>query len=251
MKMTKKLTEYVITQVSGEDTLPLVDYLTDKENTSEFVIAEEMELEIQTIRNRLYRLLNANLVSFNRKKDKQKGWYIYYWTFNTNNIAHLYWQIKEKRLDNLKDRLHREKQSVFFHCVSSCIRLDFETAISFDYSCPECGEMITQQDNSHTINQLQTEMNDLEKELKKKSIKPVQSKIHSEEVAPVIKKKVAVKAPVKKKAVVKKVVAKKKTVTKKVVKKVTKRVVKTVVKKAVKKTAAKKTTKKATKKTKR
>ncbi|HLP80123.1 MAG TPA: hypothetical protein VK158_05790 [Acidobacteriota bacterium] len=171
----KSLAEKVITEVAGSDVLAIVSYLKGKKNISEFVIAKDLKQEINLIRNMLYRLLDANLVSFNRKKDKQKGWYIYYWTYQPNNITHLFWEIKKKRLDGLKDRLQREKANVFFTCPSGCIRLEFETAITFDYRCPECGTMLSQQDNSGTKTQLETEINDLEEELKNRYLPPATS----------------------------------------------------------------------------
>ncbi len=159
------MTHKVITEVAGEDTLVLVAYLKGKKNVSEFVIAKDMKMEINTIRNMLYRLLDSNLVTFTRKKDKQKGWYIYYWTYQPKNIDHLFWEIKKKRLEGLKDRLFREKQNVFFVCPKGCIRLEFENAISFDYRCPECGSMLGQQDNAGLRVQLETEISELTTEI--------------------------------------------------------------------------------------
>ncbi len=62
--------------VPEEDAEHIVFYLRGKTNISEFIIAEELDLEIHRARNLLYKLLDQNLVSFKRKKDKIKGWYI-------------------------------------------------------------------------------------------------------------------------------------------------------------------------------
>ncbi len=165
MKPTKELTKSVIVEIAGEDVLPLFEYLKGKEKVSEFIIAQDLGIEINIIRNMLYRLLNANLVSFSRKKDKQKGWYIYYWTYEPNDIEHLYWEIKKKRLNSLKDRVHREKNNVFFSGSSKAVRLTFEKAIEFNYQCPETGELLEQEDNSKIVDELQKEITELEKEL--------------------------------------------------------------------------------------
>jgi transcription initiation factor TFIIE subunit alpha len=165
-RATRTIRDFVITEVSGEDTLDIVNYLKGKENVSEFVIAKDLEQEINAIRNKLYRLLQANLISFTRKKDKQKGWYIYYWTLNLSNIKFLYFDIKRKRLDKLKERVEREKNNVFFSGPSQAIRLDFEQAMQFDFKCPETGELLEQEDNSKTIKELEQEIKQLEKEVK-------------------------------------------------------------------------------------
>lgn len=214
MKPTKAMQNFVIKEVAGEDVLDLVSYLEGKQNVSEFVIAQDMELEINNIRNMLYRLLDKNLVSFNRKKDKQKGWYIYYWTFNPLDVNHIFWDIKKKRLEALQNRLHREKSNVFFISPTSGIRLEFDKAVEFDFRCPETGDILVQEDNSQKISQIQQEIDDLEKDIAEK-----------------------------KKAVVAKPAPTKKT-TKKAMKKATKKTTKKATKKTVKKTSKKKTTKK-------
>ncbi len=116
MKLSNKLVEEVISEVAGEDVLPLVKALKNRKNVSEFVLAEEIKQEINKTRNMLYRLYDSNLVSFIRKKDKKKGWYIYYWTFNSKRIKYLSKSLKKKRLEKLKERLKREKSGDFFTC---------------------------------------------------------------------------------------------------------------------------------------
>lgn len=163
IKLTPKQIEHVISEVSGQDTIKLYKALKGKKNISEFKLAQDIKEEINTTRNMLYRLHNANLVSFTRKKDKQKGWYIYYWTFNSNRIKDLMVNLKKKRLEMLKDRLEREKMNHFFACPDRCIRLDFEQATDFGYKCPECGELLNQEDNSKIIKDLEAELEKLKK----------------------------------------------------------------------------------------
>ena len=166
MEITLEIENQVISEVSGSDVLPLVVYLRERTDISEFIIAKDMEADVQLIRNQLYRLLDNNLVSFWRKKDKQTGWYIYYWTYNGGHIEFLYWNNKKKRLVKLKERLEREESDFFFMCQDNgCIRLDFEKATEFNYQCPECGGMVIQQDNSRTKDFLRGQIEELETEL--------------------------------------------------------------------------------------
>jgi len=167
MKLTNKIIEDVVTEVAGEDVVPLVKNLKNKKNVSEFKLAENIKKEVNEIRNMLYRLYDSNLVSFIRRKDKKKGWYIYYWTFNLKRIKYLVKDLKKKRFQKLKERLERELDSNFFICNKNCIRLDFEQATGFNFKCPECGELMNQEDNSEKIKKIEEEIKSLEKELKK------------------------------------------------------------------------------------
>ncbi|GAF73174.1 unnamed protein product [marine sediment metagenome] len=169
MKINNKIIDGVIAEVAGEDVIPLVRYLKDKKNISEFKIADAIDKEINETRNMLYRLFNSNLVSFIRKKDKKKGWYIYYWTFNIKRVKDLFWELKKKKIINLKERLKRENSSDFFICDKKCMRLSFEQATDFEYKCPECGDLMHQEDNKKIIEDIKNQIEELEKELSKQN----------------------------------------------------------------------------------
>jgi len=165
MKLSNKLVEWVVKEVAGEDVVPLVNSLKNKKNISEFKIADDIKREINLTRNMLYRLYHANLVSFIRRKDKKKGWYIYYWTFNLKRVIYLAQSLKKQRLESLKERLKRERENYFYSCVNKCIRLDFDRSTGFNFKCPECGELMTLEDNKRTIEEIEKEIGNIEAEL--------------------------------------------------------------------------------------
>ncbi|MBU0461446.1 MAG: hypothetical protein KJ574_02560 [Nanoarchaeota archaeon] len=165
MKLSNKVVEEVVTDIAGADVIDMVKLLKNKKNVSEFKLAESLNEEVNVIRNRLYRLYHANLVSFTRRKDKKKGWYIYYWTFKAKQVKHSLLSLKKQRLEKLRDRLEREKESYFFLCKNKCMRLDFENAIGFEFKCPECGELMQQESNADKIKQIEEEIKSLEKEV--------------------------------------------------------------------------------------
>ena len=166
IKITQKLVDKVVTEIAGPDVVPLVKVLKNRKNVSEFELADTIGEEINLTRNMLYRLSNANLVSFTRKKDKKKGWYIYYWTFNQPRVRDLVKTLKKKKLDILKERLKREKNHQFFTSKVAGIRLTFEKAMEYEFKCPETGELMEQEDNAKLIKRLEKEIKDLEREMK-------------------------------------------------------------------------------------
>jgi transcription factor E len=168
MRLTNKVVEQVVLATAGEDVIPLVAALKNKKNYSEFKLAENLKIEVNQVRNMLYRLLKHNLVSFIRRKDKRKGWYIYYWTFRLKQIKNVMKQLKKQRIEKLRDRLLREKNEQFFTCRRRCMRMNFEKASDFLFKCPECGKLLEQEDNSEKIEAIEKEIKGLERELKKK-----------------------------------------------------------------------------------
>ena len=138
MRLTTNVLETVISETCGHDLVPLVVKLKNKKNFSEFKLAEILNQPVNITRNQLYRLLKYNLVSFIRRKDKRKGWYIYYWTFKLKEVKPVYKKLLKEKLDKLNDRLNRETNNEFFSCKSKCMRVNFESATDFQFKCQEC-----------------------------------------------------------------------------------------------------------------
>ena len=149
-------------EVAGESGIEIANYLRNKKNVSEFKIADALKKDIKRIRTGLYKLVNANIVSSIRKKDKQKGWYIYYWTINVDQIKFLLKDIKAKKLEKLRERTEREKKTLFFVCENRCIRLNFDRATDFQFKCPECGLLMSLEDNTKIIENIEREIELLE-----------------------------------------------------------------------------------------
>ena len=82
MKIQQKDMEDMIVEISGKEALPVYKLLKGKDNVNEFIIANKLKISINQIRNILYKFEQYNLVSSSRKKDRKKGWYIYFFTFN-------------------------------------------------------------------------------------------------------------------------------------------------------------------------
>ena len=165
-KTVQNIQDRVIAEVAGEDVLQLVSSLKNKTNVSEFKLAESVSLEINTVRNMLYRLYDVNLVTFTRKKDKKKGWYVYYWTFNPKQIRFVEANLRKKKYEMLRDRMIREQSSQFYLCESRCIRLDFEQATDFSYKCPECGSLLHIDNNEQKIQDIERQMRELERTIR-------------------------------------------------------------------------------------
>ncbi|MBN1792864.1 hypothetical protein JW826_04240 [Candidatus Woesearchaeota archaeon] len=163
MKIDEKLIEHVITELVGEEATPIIFYLRGKKQISEFIIAEELDMEIHMTRNLLYRLLEFNIVSFLRKKDRIKGWYICYWDFNEHMIPYLAEKLRLAKIARLKDRLGKESSNMFYICKGACTRMTFEKSMEFSFKCPECGEIMQEQDNTRTKEFLTQQIFELEK----------------------------------------------------------------------------------------
>ena len=244
--MQVKLLHDLVEEMAGEGTGRIVDILFKKKDVNEFLIAKKMELTINQVRNILYKLSADNLVSFIRKKDKRKGWYIYYWTLNTEKcLAKLEGSLKDK-ITAFKSTLDSRETKRFYICKSCDIEVGEEVALERGFSCEECADIYELSDNTKPIREVKTritrvksnlaliqgELEEVRKKLKT-ARKRIDKKLAKETKAKADLTKAARAAARKKVAATKKKVVKKtvKKVAKKAVKKVAKKVAKKVVKK--------------------
>lgn len=245
MKVSQKQIEDMIVEIAGPAGLPVYKALKGKENVNEFLIAEKLKLTINQIRNILYKFDAYNLVENNRKKDRKKGWYIYFWTILPERADKAVILLKKQRLEKMQARLEREQAHQFYMCPNRDSRSPLEQAMEQGFICQECGALLGPDDNKKTINRitkeistLQYEITELEKTPKRKPTRV--SALEQEEEGVEEKKIEAPVAPVQKKA--KKATKKKKTTKKKAA------VKKPARKKKAKKKTVKAPTKKVTKK---
>lgn len=179
INLLKSITE----EIAGENSGQMVEILFNKKDVNEFLIAKKMNLTINQIRNVLYKLSAEGLVSFIRKKDKRKGWYIYFWTLNTEKCLIRLKENLTKKIAELKDLLAKREKDRYYICKSCNIEVPEEKALEQDFSCDECAEVYTSVDNTNAIRDIKGKITKKEKDLaeieseleinKKKNIKKV------------------------------------------------------------------------------
>jgi transcription initiation factor TFIIE subunit alpha len=163
--MQEKLLKSLIEDLAGQESGPIVDLLFNKKDVNEFLIAKKMKLTINQIRNILYKLSADGLVSFIRKKDNRKGWYIYFWTLNTEKcLLKLESSILEK-ISLLKSQLLDRQQKRFYICNSCGIEVSEEQALENDFSCSECAEVYSLASNDVQIKEITNKIKSKERDL--------------------------------------------------------------------------------------
>ena len=167
MKQNKTAVADSVAEYVGRDVGAIIRELLGKKDYSEFKLAEALGAEVNETRNLLYKLHSLNLASFIKKKDNKKGWYIYYWTFHDEKVGAFLLNEKRSRLALLREKISKEKDGSFFSCKTRCGRLDFDKAVDFSFRCPECGELLAQDNNKVAeAAALGAELVKLEKEVK-------------------------------------------------------------------------------------
>lgn len=167
------LLKNVVSSIAGQPASGIVDLLYGKKNVNEFLIAKKLKLTINQTRNILYKLADEGIVSFIRKKDKKKGgWYTYFWTLNVGKGLNRFKDNLVKSIEEMQSRLNLKRTERFYHCPNCNIESNEETALLYQYTCPECGEVLQLKDKGKEVEQLEKEiaklgaiLNSIEQEL--------------------------------------------------------------------------------------
>lgn len=177
--MQIKLLNDILSNIVGRQASDIVNLLVGKKNVNEFIIAKKLKLTINQVRNILYKLSDAGLVSFTRKKDKRKGWYTYFWTLNIEKSLELLATNIKKEVDGLRNQRRNRETRRFYFCNTCKTEVNEETALLNNFTCLECGEVYSLQTDQKIIQDLTAKIKRLDSVLESISVEI--EKIHEKE----------------------------------------------------------------------
>jgi len=155
----------MVVTIASEEALLVYKALKGKQNVNEFSLVDKLKMTIHQLRNTLYKFDAYNLVTSTRKKDRKKGWYIYFWTFNEAQASRVVVILKKEKLDILKKQFDRESSHQFYLCPNKCTRMTLENAMESQFVCPECGQLLAPEDNGKSLTRIKKEITQLEEDV--------------------------------------------------------------------------------------
>ena len=165
-EMLENLIKEVISLVAGKQAEEIVDLLYSQKYINEFVIAKKLNLTINQTRNMLYKISDYGLVSSMRKKDKRKGWYTYFWKIEILKALEFLKENLMKKIDNIEHQIKSRETKRFYVCDRCHIELSEENALLNNFTCTECGNVLSLKDNTKVVKDLKKNKEKLEKDLK-------------------------------------------------------------------------------------
>jgi transcription initiation factor TFIIE subunit alpha len=164
--MLRKFLEEIMVLIVGKQAEPIVNLLDGKKYVNEFIIAKKLNLTINQTRNILYKISDYGLVSFIRKKDKRKGWYTYFWKIEIMKCLEFLKTNLTQKMDQIYHQIKSRETKEFYVCQRCHIEFNEESALIYNFTCPECGNILSRKDNTSAINEYNKELEKLKKELK-------------------------------------------------------------------------------------
>ncbi|QGA54932.1 transcription factor [Sulfolobus sp. E5-1-F] len=154
----------------GDDVIDVLRVLLEKgtEMTDE-EIANQLNIKVNDVRKKLNLLEEQGFVSYRKTRDKDSGWFIYYWRPNIDQINEILLNRKRLILDKLKSRLEYEKNNTFFICPQDNSRYSFEEAFENEFKCLKCGSQLTYYDTEKIKSFLEQKIRQIEEEIDKET----------------------------------------------------------------------------------
>ncbi len=141
----------------GDGGVEIASIIGKKESTAE-ELAEETDMKINNVRKVLYKLYDHRLASYRRIRDKNTGWYIYFWKLDFEKAPEVVKNLESNYLNKLEERLKYETSTMYFVCKNTCMRFSFADAQEVSFKCPSCNETLEYFDNSKIIARLEDEI---------------------------------------------------------------------------------------------
>ena len=209
--MLKNFLKEIIVSIAGKPAEAIIDLVNGKNYVNEFIIAKKLNLTINQTRTILYKISDHGLVSFIRKKDKKKGWYTYFWKLEILKCLEFLRAEIIKKMDQIYHQIKSRETKEFYICPKCNIEFNEENALIHNFSCNECGEIMSRKDNTSVIKDYNKERDKLRKELgfvdeelkiEKEKIEKIKAKeiIKEEKLRKEKRKKIPAKKKIKRKS---------------------------------------------------
>ena len=162
MELDQRLLFDFLEELLGEEGVEVANIIYEKEATDE-EISKITHLRITNVRRALYKLYDNRLATYRRIKDKETGWYIYYWKMDLSKAPEVIGKREKDYAEHLEELLEYEKDNMFFSCKNNCSKVPFDVAEQLNFKCNICGEKLDFFDNSEMIKELEEALGKFEK----------------------------------------------------------------------------------------
>lgn len=165
-ELENKLDNKTVEMLDNNTSTDILSILNRTQEVTDEELAEKSGMRLNVVRKILYKLYDNRLASYRRVRDKNTGWFIYFWKLNPERIFTLVRKKKTLVLKHLKERLAYEKENTFYKCnEENNSRFTFDEAMEIAFRCPKCGKPLKHQKNRKMIRVLQSQIKKLEKDL--------------------------------------------------------------------------------------
>ncbi len=152
--------------LGGDDYVKVARALLNNENATDEEIASATGLKVNIVRKSLYDLFGRSLITGIRVRDLKRGWFVYRWKAQRDEVDSFIETQKRKSLERLKMRLGFEESHTFYSCGSpTCQKMTFEQAMEAFFKCPTCLQTMNLVENEELVESIKWKIQEIENQL--------------------------------------------------------------------------------------
>ncbi len=149
----------------------IVNILNEEIEKSQEALNEDEEklasrIALKEVRKSLYKLSERSLARYRRVRDKETGYFVYYWSPIFERVLDLIIYRRKRSIKKLRQRLDYEQRNLLYVCDEGHTPVTFSDAFELGFICTTCGKELSQKDNANTIQFLEQKIKKLDAELK-------------------------------------------------------------------------------------
>jgi len=137
------------------------------EESKEDETQEIPRIALKEVRKSLYKLNERSLARYRRVRDRETGYFVYYWSPIYERIFDLIINRRKQSIKKLRQRLDYEQRNLLYVCDEGHTPVPFSDAFELGFICTTCSKELSQKDNTKTIEFLEKKIEELDNELKK------------------------------------------------------------------------------------
>ena len=142
----------------SEELAQAIALLEKHETISENVIAEKLELKINSARKLLYRLKEWGFADYEKQKDPEKTWwYIYFWSLDRKRVLNTYIRYLKTEIEKREVALQEEEEYAFI-CRRCKLKFTYTEGLETNFNCRECNGILRELKNRKVIRELKREI---------------------------------------------------------------------------------------------
>ena len=175
----KEIIDEEIVNILNEEIEKLQEALKEEEEKSQEALKEEEEksqealkeekmasrIALKEVRKSLYKLSERSLARYRRVRDKETGYFVYYWSPIFERVHDLIIYRRKRSVKKLRQRLDYEQRNLLYVCDEGHTPVTFSDAFELGFICSTCGKELSQKDNANTIQFLEQKIKELDAEL--------------------------------------------------------------------------------------
>ncbi len=148
MNKTNKTLEFIkrkdvklfLIKLAGEKAPEIMSHMSEPISDEE--IAERVGMRAADVRMILNKLHYYEVIDYNRTKDKDSGWYYYYWFIRPDKLYNAYIDQKKRDLEDLEEKIENSEVHAVYICKHCEQTYDFDRAAELLYHCPICERIL-------------------------------------------------------------------------------------------------------------